>query len=211
MKTTLLFLLSTLLFVGCYHEGNIEYLADLRKVPKNFINHFPKKIADSMSVNLIMNKDTSSGCIYYMLFEYEKNDIKKPFLDSINNRSISKFQSSDTNIISVKRETVTYWHPEKNRTYKNLVFGDKFYYPVPYFEKHSSLEYRGNVNDIYSDTTTSGLSQDFMIYVFDYKPGIYWKGLRPLNYMPTECKNGYSKGIALNEKKKIIIYWFIIW
>ncbi len=132
-------------------------------------------------------------------------------MDTINNKSISKFKSSDTDIISVKRETVNYWNPEKSRPYKDVVFSDRFYYPIPYFEKHSSLEYRGDINDIYSDTTVSGLSNDFMVYVFDYKPGIYWKGLSPLNYMPTEFKNGYSKGIALNEKKKIVIYWFIIW
>ncbi len=69
MKNTLLLLLSIVLFVGFYHEGNTEYHADLRKMPKNLINHFPDKIVDVMSVNLIMNKDTTSSCIYYMLFE----------------------------------------------------------------------------------------------------------------------------------------------
>lgn len=211
MKIALLLLVSMVLVVGCYHEGNTEYKADLRKMPSNFTDHFPEAITNDMSANFIMNRDTTSGCIYYMIFEYKKNELTQSFLDTIINQSISKYQASDENIISVKRETVTYWHPEKRIAYEEISFNDKLYFPIPYFEKRSSLEYRGDINDIYSDTTTSGLSNDFMVYVFDFKPGIFWKGLSPSEYMPAQWKNGYSKGIAINEKNKVVVYWFIIW
>ena len=211
MKNTLLLLVSIVLFVGCYHEGNIEYKADLRKMPSNLINHFPEEVTNDMSANFIMNRDTTSGCIYYMVFEYKKDELAKSWLDSIDKQSISKYEASDENIISIKRETVTYWHPEKRVNYKEVSFNDKLYFPIPYFEKRSSLEYRGDINEIYSDTTTSGLSKDFMVYVFDFKPGIFWEGLSPSEYMPSQWKNGYSKGIAINEKNSVVIYWFIIW
>lgn len=37
------------------------------------------------------------------------------------------------------------------------------------------------------------------------------KGLEPLDYMPKGWKNGYSKGICVNKKERVVIYWLIIW
>src|SRR5690606_25767205 len=100
MEIALLFLLGMVLVVGRYHERNTEYKAELRKMTSNFTDHFPKAITNDMSANFIMNRDTTSGCIYYMIFEYKKNELTQSFLDTIINQSISKYQASDENIIS---------------------------------------------------------------------------------------------------------------
>lgn len=211
MKNQLLFLISIVLCTGCFYEGNFEYRSDLKKVPQELVDHFPKQITNGMAGIFVTNTDPTNDCIYYMLWEYKKHDFDKTFLDTINNKIIAKFGASDSNIVSIKRRTIANWYPEREKVYKDEVRPEKFYYPIPYFENDSTSEYRGNISDIYSATSDSGLSKDFVFYVFGYKSGVYWPGLGRQRYIPEEFKRGYSKGLAVNEKKRVIVYWFIIW
>jgi len=57
------------------------------------------------------------------------------------------------------------------------------------------------------------LQDGFTYYVIDAKPGKYLddKYLKETNYMPKEWKHGYTRGFAISEEQKVIIYWVAIW
>ena len=116
----------------------------------------------------------------------------------------------DTNIITIIRETVTYWNPEKKRYYTDSMQNKKRYLPIPYFERESE-SFSREPQAIYSDKTYSGLSDDFIIYVYEFKPGKYWEGLKTVDYMPKGWENGFSKGVAFSKSKNVVIYWFVVW
>lgn len=76
-------------------------------------------------------------------------------------------------------------------------------YPIPNFWH----------NDYTTDETECKLPEDFNIYVEDAKQGKYLSSelLTDGRHMPTKWKNGYSRGVAISEKRGIIIYWVIVW
>ena len=49
--------------------------------------------------------------------------------------------------------------------------------------------------------------------MIEAKSGKYFKNfdILPNPQMPLDWQNGYSKGLAINKKRKTIIYWGIIW
>lgn len=215
MKKLIVLICFVLFIIGCNNSqglkyANRDYQEELKEMPSYLVNHFPKKIV-SLPIKSEITIDTTSQCIYYMLFEYNKNEalsLQKKF----EKKHLAKFQSSDPNLILIKMESIRYWLKEKT-IYDKVIIDNKKYFPIPFFEK-SEYSKSGDVvktEDVYSDYTKCGLSKNFIIYVLDSKPGHYWKGLSPLYYMPFGWKNGYSKGICINKEKGIIIYWGIIW
>lgn len=206
-----LFALFVLPVSGCFYVPNSDYSTQLKQVPAFLSNHFPKEIPNNLQASLITNTDTTSHCISYMLYQYGDEAIKMFNVSNTGNRVIAKYNATDTSIISIKRETVTYWNPEKKKYYIDTLQYNRSYYPVPFFETENLLSYKGDVKDLYSSKTPSGLSGDFMLYVFDFKPGKYWKGLKPSDYMPRGWENGYSKGAAISKSKSVVIHWFVVW
>ncbi len=203
MKIKVLSAFFLLLILSCVDSD--DYESQLAKMPKEFVSHFPSRI-DSLSCSFVRNTDTTNKCIYLMLYE-KNNDIGQYKIG----KYLSKYAGSDTNLITVKRSSVTYWNPEKAVTYHSISANHIRLYPVPYFETEELHFNKEKILGVFSDKTKSGLSKDFTIFVYDYKQGSFWKGLKPLDYMPKEYKNGYSKGIAVNSTKGLIIYWMIIW
>lgn len=211
-KMSLNWLLVLLLLVsGCYNVPSPEYKTRLDRIPQFLRNHFPPDIQDHVQASLITNTDTTSHCVYYLLMQFGDSPVNE--FEAINkaNSVLAQYEATDTSIISVKRETVTYWKPEKKKYYTNKTQNEKYYYPVPYFETEDHLLYKGDAKDIYSEETQSGLAKDFVIYVYDFKTGKYWNGLNPLDYMPKGWENGYSKGVAVSKSKSVVIYWFLVW
>lgn len=207
-----LIFVSILLFllVSCYYSSNIDYRNNLKKVPKVLTEHFPQDLSDDKNSSLIMNLDTSSHCLSYFLFEFEKKNISVVEKLEKEKSYLQKFSAIDSNLIVVKRETTLYWSPDKFRDY-SLVISNHKLLPIPYFEKIKDFEKNKDINSLFSDKSESGLTNDFTVYVLDYKPGEFWDGLNGLSYMPMGAKNGYSKGIAFNQKRGIIIFWFVVW
>jgi len=193
---------------GCYNAPSPDYKTRLKKIPSLLIDHFPNELRDGEQATLITNTDTTSQCIFYMLLQYGDSAVQRFHAGNIGKRIIGKYAAADTNIVSVKRETVTYWNPEKKRHYTDS--NNKYSLPIPFFENENESS-SGQVQGIYSDKTYSGLSDDFMIYVYDFRTGKYWDGLKPLDYMPSGWENGYSKGIAISKSKNAVIYWFVVW
>ncbi len=57
------------------------------------------------------------------------------------------------------------------------------------------------------------LEQDFELYIIEAKQGEYLdsESLSSGLGMPPEWKNGYTRGVALDNKNQKAIYWLIIW
>ena len=76
-------------------------------------------------------------------------------------------------------------------------------YPIPNFIE----------NEYATMKTKTRLPDDFEIYVLDAKA----VNLKDSNYvtdgylMPEKWKNGYSKGVAISNKRNVIIYWLNTW
>ena len=83
--------------------------------------------------------------------------------------------------------------------YTNIVSG----IPIPSLE---TLEKDFDLNFV-------RLSDDYRIYILESRPGEFMskKYLTTKNKIPDKIKNGFSRGIAINENDKEIIYWLCIW
>lgn len=188
--------------VQCSDAVTEEYRQKLKEYPSFLIDFFPDTIANVYSLE--SDDDTTSLCISYKYFNYESKIVKPSDF-------LIKYTASNPDLITIKRETVTYWDRSKKIFYKSINKDSICYYPIPYFELDDKSMIGVKTEAVYSENTACGLSKDFEIYVLDSKPGNYWKGLKPLDYMPEGWKNGYSKGICINEESNIAIYWFVVW
>ncbi len=207
---SILFLCLYLCLISCGEHDNratLKYQQSLKRFPSYMVEFFPDTLSGIYSI--VENIDTTSQCIYYMNYDFEAKNILG-LQKKMTNKSLECYLASDTSLVTIKTESVIYWDHSKKKYYKTLSKNYMDYYPIPFFEKE---EFKGIINgdNIYSNMNVSGLSSDFIIYVLGSKPGLYWKGLNPNKYMPKGWENGYSKGICINEKKDIIIYWIIIW
>lgn len=204
--------ITTLLcLISCHRLDNhatLNYQKDLKQFPSYMVDFFPDTLAGIYSTSQTV--DTTSECIFYMYYDLEsKNTLK--LQKSIEKKSIANYLASDSALVTIKTESTMYWDELKRTFYESLLKNDTKYYPVPYFETEKLERIGVNGVDIFSTKSTSGLSNDFIIYVLESKSGLYWKGLKPNKYMPNDWKNGYSKGVCINHKKGLMIYWLIIW
>jgi hypothetical protein len=196
-------------------QANEFYQETLRQVqidlPKEFIDFFPSQMEVSGKTGGSSNAEYNR-CLSFFLFEYDRKNRIDSLEHVFSKKSIASYQSTDTNTIVVKRWEIR--QEQKDEVlYKDSVYGGKIYYPIPYFEKEEPVRI-GNASsptNIYSDSTRCGLSGDYTIYVLDSNPGLYNWDLRPLFYMPDGWKNGYSKGVCINNKDGIIVYWVLVW
>lgn len=192
-------------------EVNIEYQQDMKeiKIPLALLDHFPSSIKH-LPTSQAESFATSNNRISYMLFEY---GLPQTTIDSTkkiySETAIQVSTGNDSSLIIVKSKLQIELYgkpsPHNDKTIK--------LYPIPFFEskEFNNPEDVVTTEDMYSNTNISGLSDNFSIYVLDSKPGNYCEGLKPLDYMPEGWKNGYSKGLCINKKIGVIIYWVIIW
>ena len=219
MKKTLIIIGLCFFFAGCNQnekekdymewrlgEASKSYKEDLNKleIPAKLLSHFPAEITKLPIMLRIPGAEISNEIIRTVLYEF---DVERSKIDSIvailESKKVQNYLPSDSNLIVIKQKVL------RKEDYKKV----EVIHPIPFFETYSFSHPEDVVKteDIYSETSKSGLSKDFKIYVLESEKGKYWKGLEPANYMPKEWENGYSKGIAINEKNKTIIYWVVIW
>jgi hypothetical protein len=190
------------LFEWRLKEINESYKEELStmQLPGNMVNHFPENI-ERLPIKIYKSISESQSCMYFMLFEFNNDK-------NIQYNYIAKYQASNDSLLVIKRHARNTFI-----SYKSYLRNDNSFYPIPFFEKdtYNNPEDVVTTEDVYSDSTTCGLSKDFAIYVIDFNPKFQKDEMRPLSYMPEGWKNGYSKGICINEKKGVIIYWVLIW
>lgn len=189
-------------------EMNVNYFSSKEKFDKNLINHFPSKIK-TLQTHIVANTNKRKNDIGLFLYEYDLTslEISKIIRDSKRN-NIAHYNSNDLCLLVVNRfETI-----ESSENFENAKINDssliskecyKKKLPIPNFVKYDEVD----------KNNPTKLSKDFDIYVLEAKSGNYFKkfDLQPDSQMPTDWENGYSKGIAVCQKKKTVIYWSIIW
>ena len=195
--------------VGCkknnestMYFGTNKYKQELQEFPEYLVDFFPDSMSNTYSVEKSI--DTTNQSIYYMNFDFDSPNLEH-ILTKYKNRIKKSYSADDSTLVIIKRAKF------RDNLQPLTISGSTRLSPIPFFES-ADLSGIGIENEkIYSDSTRSGLSNNFNIYILDSKSGNYWKGLKPQDYMPEGWKNGYSKGVCINEKDNIIIYWFLIW
>ena len=135
---------------------------------------------------------------------YENQGTNKE-ISKIKNMSIDFYSSKDTclNIVYLYSDTEIFKHKKRLKHLKLNFDCIKNKYPIPNFVFETIY---------YNEYTKCHLMEDFNIYVLEAKKGLFVKEQEICeNIMPNEWKHGYSKGAAISEEKKVIIYWVVVW
>lgn len=185
-----------------------KYLKYKKEWDPKMVDHFPAEVL-SYPADVISSKDNVKNNMWFMLYEYNMGAQKiDSLIKQLETKSIARYSSSDSCLLVVNRF-------ETNETYENrldIEIADSTKIDKPCYDK--LLPIPNFINSNYP-TSKSGLklNDKFNIYVLDVKSGKYGGkyDLNPSPQMPFSWKNGYSRGIALSEEEKTIIYWTIIW
>lgn len=201
-----------IIFQGCDNkafliENNNRFKEYKLDFSDTLINQFPVKILYPV-VDIVSNTNLKKNDIGLLLYEYDVkvSDIKN-LRKKIIKEAIQNYKSKDSCFLIVNRfETEeTYSKFEVVEINDSLI--DKHcnenLLPIPNF---IASNYPKNKNDL-------NLDDSFEIFVLESKPGKHFKNfdVQPSLQMPKKWKNGFSKGIAISEKNRVVIYWSIIW
>ena len=170
---------------------------------KEFVNHFPEKLHSN-----------------YITF----TDCESPEGGPLTLRLINKINEEQSITKLIEKAMVHYAADDSCLLIVNRFATKDRFYKIVLSAKEKDIVNKNCYNDkvpipnfwdskIFSNTTDTRLPADFIIYVLDYKAGKFASNnlLTDGGFMPKKWKNGYSKGLAVSEKQKIIIYWIEIW
>ena len=170
-----------------------EYQKDLITVPDFLKNHYPINSDLYSFANLNISYpfiDENREAVVYRLTcsKVSEENINKE-LAKIEMNKIASYKSSDSHLLLINKMDT-------------ILDNDSVYYPIPYF----------NLNDKkYPSNNKSGLDDNFNIYILECQISENFKNNRK-ELLPKDWpRNGYSKGVCINEKERIIIYWFVVW
>lgn len=198
------------LTIGCTNtpylsRTDYEYREYKSNFNRNLTKHFPKHITHQSSGMTYSTNETKND-ISLTLIEKKLSAIE---LDSIKmfckKNALAEYQKSHKCILFINKF-------ETKETYENFKVVNiidstlvekpcyKGKYPIPAFSSYQ-----------YGDSDLDDVN--LKIYVLDAKSGlgITKFDLKPNRQMPIEWKNGYSRGIAINEDKRTVVYWLRIW
>lgn len=188
-------------------SDSLKYSNYKKQFDSNVINQFPEKI-DSKEYFILSNTNIEKNDVGLFLVEYNlsENEMRK-VLKKNSVFFLKKYSSKDSCLFKVNRfETI-----ETRENYKIVEIYDSSLISNPCFKKSYPIP---NFID-YSIATKKDFweNENFDIYVLEAKSGNHFKeyDMQPNPQMPIQWQNGYSKGIAVSEEKKTLIYWSIIW
>ncbi len=218
----LILFITTITFTSCNvntferKKNNLFYLDEFKTYKNGLFNHFPEKKPAGFILSYYNSNvklvDSCFGPINYVLasgyYQAKYDSLKNHF----NTLAKESFYPNDTSVllvfpycdvsVSLDGYVVRNLETKKkkelarhNRTIQNAI-------PIPMFE----------INE-FQASTFSGLPDDFKIYVLDAQSGKYmgYKYLQDCVCLPKKWKHGFSKGVALSDKRKVIIYWVTVW
>jgi hypothetical protein len=167
-----------------------RYVKTLSEYPTDLTDHFPHEFKTRGQFSAVTPAgayayDMAFLCLWVDIDSIEITDIKRR-LKKVNAK---EFNPSDTSLIIVG-DTVDY------STKTDGV-------PIPSFYNYEK--------DFGLNSVT--LDNDFTIYVLESKSGEYMNTdyLTKDNRFPLNWRNGFSRGLAINEKEKRVLYWLTIW
>ncbi len=216
--TQLLYLINIIFLVSisaCNFQNmrKTENLNDYLETKKEFdfwlVKHFPNLLNSEISTH-INSKIESKNNIGLYLYEYDVELSKLKKIQSISEKSaVAHYKMEDTLIFIINRfETLqTDYNGKFPKIDDSLYVDSTLYaglYPVPNF-----IGYEKPVK------TKNGiwLPKEFDLYVLEAKSGDYCTEfeLKENFQMPKGWKNGFSRGVAIDEKERTIIYWGVLW
>lgn len=218
IRIVISFLVISLVSAHCGQNTLNSYSNEKYQEYKNhfdvkFTKHFPEKIEieNSKERNAVFSSmDSVKNDFSLILYEYgvDSKDIQG-VLDKVSKNIVAQYKSSDTSLLIVNRfETIqTYQTQELPQVIDSSLINRTCYVgklPIPNFVNY----------EYYDSSRVLRLDSTFEIYVLAAKAVKSWKGkfnMEPLMTMPPNWRNGYSKGIAVSQKKNTIIYWVVIW
>ena len=192
-----------------HNESNTKVLNDHKaKFPDELTDHFPLTIETS-DVNIVCNTNQKKNDVGLYLYEYnlDQDDIQL-LVKRLRSKAVRSYPSTAPCLLVVNRF-------EAKASYENVA-------PVSItdstlIERECYTNLLPVANFISYQKSQAGyataLGKGFTIYVLDAKPREESEEypLAPSHQMPGKWKNGYSKGIAVNEKEGTVIYWAVIW
>ncbi len=173
---------------------------------QNYIGFFPKP-GDAKTINRTWSLNPDKEFNIKIVFKF-KPELFRQSLDTIRKNSIAKYASDMDGLLVLNRFSThsNYGYPNGNEIDPKIIDLDcyKDLYPIPNFSNFSAYQ---------TDKTECRLQEGFSIYVLESEVGRFLSEEKLTNgkYMPEYWKHGYSKGVAVNESEKIMIYWVIIW
>ncbi len=193
----LVYLTLTSIVLSCSKsEYKINY-PDEPKVDNILFNHFPDKICNYrhdiyINANFYRNNEA-------IFLKYEECDKKDSLISIYEKKSIAKYNSKN-NCLFIINSTETIESLNDNiKVMDTIKYSGKECFikniPVPNFK-------------IYFDDF-----KDYTIYVLEAKNGNYSENYKFTHnvIMPEYWNNGYSKGIAINNKNNEVIFWGNMW
>jgi len=215
-KQYTILVISILIFVSC---GNTKLnrkasFTSLHKLQQNqsiypsfLIDFFPKNVGTEGFV--LKTTDITNECVYMIYYDKVTSDRILSIENASQKKSIAIYNATDPNLVSIRCKSIIHEDPSMEMFYDKIKKGNLMYYPTIYFERDS--DYVKEPSVIYDSNSQIGLSKDFTVYILDSKAGKFWKGLPPSEHMPKGWENGYTKGICINKKQNLLIYWFVVW
>jgi hypothetical protein len=195
MKSSLIIsFLLIMLLAQCGDKRRREFLENYVKArmefPVGLTDHFPYELKSIGQLSAI-----TPGGAYGHDMAFFCLAIKSDSLDVIDTKTrlekvnAKEYEPNDSSLIIVG-DTVDYSQKTKG-------------VPIPSFYNY---EKDFGLNSV-------RLDNDFRIYVLESKSGEYMdkENLTKDNKFPPNWRNGFSRGLAINEQEKTIIYWLTIW
>lgn len=213
MKKYLFFIITVSLFscTSIRHDDFwfLDYDKNYNRVATIFdkyIGFFPSnKISNCISCTWSLNPKVEYNL--KVIFSFSENNFKLKQQEIIK-KSIAEYTVSDDSLLILNRFSTheNYGYPSEQEILSDIIEQDYFKVlkPIPNFSNFSLYQTNNNL---------CKLKDDFIIYVLEAKPGKFLEDqkLTKGKYMPSTWKNGYSKGVAISEQRKEMIFWVIIW
>lgn len=209
MMRKILIIIFAFVYVGCVNAPKQNYIADFSKAKAGFNDslfaHFPSSINGEYYIQST-NPDAvrySNRCGVTLVVRQDSVSVNK-LIKTIKDSSVI-VKSEDKKLIFVNG----FWSEGGGAIF--IKYYKKKYdisscVVIPYFDKLLSSK-------IKIESTQSGNLKNYDIYIIEAKKGKFLaENNLSFGYgLPEEWRNGYTRGIAINEDKGVVIYWLEMW
>lgn len=217
IKSAILMLLPFIILLGCNLSHNTDkqkerslnnYLEYKSEFDSWLIRHFPDTLKSDVKYFTSAKNETKHNIGLYLCEYAIDSSLIQKLKGDLKNRAVAHYEVTDSLLFVINRFETLQTNQDRSipkitdSTYLDSTLFSELY-PVP------------NFIDYENPTNTNGiwLPIGFELFVLEAKSGNYCKefDLNENFQMPKGWKNGFSRGIAISEKDKTIIYWGVLW